>query len=275
MRSSGRLSALPSFCIAGWTFSIEAPEPALVSQLAADWRAFAAPGGGAHTALELRTRAKRQRPPGWLPRLPAIHPEANGALRLEGDGFRALLSADRRTGWVEQPLERFPVEAVVRVLLAEWLLARGGMLLHGVALAHQGRAAVFCGFSGAGKSTLGAWGAKGGLTLLADELVALVPDGEGFCAHGTPWNAGTNACASLAMLGVLAHAREARLRPVEPSTVLRVMLSNVLEPADSPSLRARLFQLAGRLLAAVPAREFEFAPNPEAAEAVREALAAR
>lgn len=192
-----------------------------------------------------------------------------------GDGFRALLSADRRTGLVEQPTERFPVEAVVRVLLAEWLLARGGMLLHGVALAHQGRAAVFTGFSGAGKSTLGAWGARGGLTLLADELVALVPDGEGFAAHGTPWNQGTNARASLAMLGVLAHAREARLRPVEPSTVLRVMLSNVLEPADSPAVRARLFQLAGRVLAGVPARELEFAPNPEAAEAVREALAAR
>lgn len=271
----GRLRPLPAFSIAGWTVAFEGGDEALATRLEADWRGFVVAGGRAATWLELRIGAPVQRPRDWRPVLPAIRGGPGLPLHLEGDGFRAEISANRRSGFVAQPPERFPLEAVARVLLAESLLERGGVLLHGVALAHQGRAAVFTGFSGAGKSTLGAWGARGGLTLLADELVALLPEGPGFAAHGTPWNQGTAGSAALAQLGLLAHGRQARLRAVEASTVLRVMLSNVLEPADQPEVRARLFQVAGRVLAAVPARELEFAPDLAAAEAVRGALEAR
>ena len=158
------------------------------------------------------------------------------------------------------------------MLLADSLLRRGGLLVHGVALATESKAALFTGHSGAGKSTLGVWGSRGGLSLLSDELVAIVPEGGGFTVHGTPWNTGTGGSATLAMLGVLAHGPDARLRPVEPSTVLRVLLSNVVEPGETPQVRASLFRIASQVLAAVPAREFSFAPDASVAEALRGAL---
>jgi hypothetical protein len=206
------------------------------------------------------------------PLLPAIHTESSGALRLEGDGYRALVQADRRHATIEQPPDRFATEAVLRILLADSLLRRGGLLIHGVALAHGSNAALFTGQSGAGKSTLGHWGARGGLTLLSDELVAVVPEGDRFVAHGTPWNVGGNMSARLSVLGLLRHARDAQLGPIEPSAVLRVLLSNLVEPAETPSVRAQLFQIAGRLLAATAARELSFAPDPGAAEALKAAL---
>lgn len=223
--------------------------------------------------MSIEPAAPVARTVGWAPLLPALHGQADGALKLEGDGFEAWVSADRRSGWVRQAPELFPLGAVVRVLLGESLLARGGLLVHGVALAHEGRGALFTGHSGAGKSTLGRWGSAGGLRLLADELVAVLPDGEGFRVHGTPWNAGGPGDAALGMIGLLVHAGSAQLTPIEPSLVLRELLSNVLEPAASAVARAQLFRIASRLLAAVPAKHLAFAPNLEVAHALTAALA--
>jgi hypothetical protein len=204
--------------------------------------------------------------------LPRVRARADGGLALEGEGFRAELSADRREARLEGPIDPFPVTAVVRVLLAEALLLRGGLLVHGCAVAHQGKAALFTGDSGAGKSTLGKWASQGGLTRLADELVAVLPDGDGFRVHGTPWNVGTNASARLTHIGVLAHTPGAQLRPVPASTVLRVLLSNVLEPGDTNEVRAMLFQIASKILSVVPTYELGFARNLEVANVLRDAL---
>jgi hypothetical protein len=204
--------------------------------------------------------------------LPRVRARADGGLALEGEGFRAELSADRRQARLEGPVDPFPVTAVVRVLLADSLFSCAGLLVHGCAVAHQGKAALFTGVSGAGKSTLGKWASQGGLTLLADELVAVLPDGDGFSAHGTPWNVGTNASARLTHIGVLAHTPGAHLKPVPASTVLRVLLSNVLEPGDTPEVRAKLFQIASKVLSAVPTYELGFAPNLEVAAVLRDAL---
>ena len=233
----------------------------MASLLEADWKGFAVCVEPAPTRLTLEWTAPLTRPSDWQPILPAILQQADGSVILEGDGFRAQISADRRQGTVRQPPERFPIEAVVRVLLADSLLRRGGLLIHGVALAHHGQAALFTGFSGAGKSTLAQWGVQGGLSLLADELVAVLPDGDRFVVHGTPWNQGRPECATLAQIGILSHASQARLSPVEPAAVLRVLLSNLLEPAETVDVRARLFRIASRLLSQVPTRRLAFAPG--------------
>lgn len=258
-----------SFAIACFRFALHPPG----AELEEAWRAFGVAAGSGEVELTLELTAPVSRPPSWQPLLPTVLHRPDGSLRLEGDGFVAEISADRRKGWVRQPPERFPTEAVLRVLLAESLLRRGGMLIHGVALAHEGRAAVFTGFSGAGKSTLGHWGTQGGLSLLSDELVAVVPDGEGFTVHGTPWNAGGPGRAALAMIGILTHAAEATLSPIEPSAVLRVLLSNVLEPG--PEARGPLFHLASGLLDKVPTRRLAFAKDAQVARVLRDVLAPR
>jgi hypothetical protein len=263
-----------SYAIAGLSIVFDDAGLPALEPMRADWRHFARPVTDASIRIELTLSAAVTRPEGWLPMLPDIQQRPDGSLALEGDGFRAEISADRTRATVHQPPERFPLEALIRVLVADSVLQRGGLLVHGAALAHDGRAALFTGFSGAGKSTLSAWGSRGGLTLLADELVAVLPEGDGFSACGTPWNRGGAGRATLECIGVLAHAAEARLTPVEPSTVLRVLLSNVLEPGNSGDVRARVFRVASRLLNAVPTRELAFAPNLEVAAVLKKALAA-
>jgi hypothetical protein len=212
------------------------------------------------------------RPADWRPLLPKGRSDAAGALTFEGEGIRVRVDAARSQATVEGPCERYPLDAAVRVLLADALVRRGGLLLHGVAVAREGKAAVFTGHSGAGKSTLATWASRGGLTVLADELVAIVPSGGGLAVHGTPWNAGVNTSAALSMAGVLSHGPAARLKAVEASAVLRVLLSNVVEPVDTAQMRATLFQIASSMLNAVPTQELEFARAPDVAEVLREAL---
>lgn len=263
------LSLRATYCIAGFAFALEAKSAAGLEPLLADWAPFAHPGPPATTlALKLGPAG----PAAAQTALPLAEPRADGGLSLRGEGFEAQLAADRATGELTQSGDRGPTEAVVRMLLAEWLARRGGVLVHGVAVASNGKAAVFTGPSGAGKSTLGACAAAGALTVLADELVALVPFGEGFAAHGTPWNVGAPGSAALARLGLLAHAPAPALAPVAPTEVLRVLLSNVLEPSDSPAARAHSFRCAQRLLASAPASTLSFAPDASVAAVLTEAL---
>ena len=239
-----------------------------------DWRRFASPPL-APLRLSVALSGSVDRPAGWQALLPTVHAEPDGSLRFEGDQFEGGVGADRREGWVRGPLERLPVEAVIRVLLADSLLRRSGLLVHGVALASQGRAALFTGPSGAGKSTLGQWGREGGLRLISDELVALVPEGGGYTVHGTPWNVGCAEHAALVQIGVLSHARTTDLSPIAPSEVLRVMLSNVVEPAASAQARSAVFRVASQVLAKVPSARLAFVPDLSAARVLGLALAER
>ncbi|WP_240359853.1 hypothetical protein [Pyxidicoccus trucidator] len=107
--------------------------------------------------------------------LPLVQRTPEGGLHLEGEDYSATLSVDGlRASVVGQG--RFPVETVLKVMLAGALARRGGLLVHGVAVAHQERAALFVGHSGAGKSTLGALWAEAGGVVLSDELVAVWPE---------------------------------------------------------------------------------------------------
>ncbi len=242
--------------------------------LAEAWRAFRVDAACAPLGLKVELSGQISRPVDWQALLPVIRNESDGALTLEGDCFDARIEADRRKGWVRGRLERFPIEAVVRVLLGESLLRRGGLLVHGAALAHHGRAALFTGASGAGKSTLARCGVEGGLTLLSDELVAVLPDATGYAAHGTPWNIGAAKQASLGQIGTLLHAERAELTPVAPSAVLRVLLANVLEPSASLEVRSTLFKIASQVLAVVPSVQLAFAPHPNVSSVLARALAA-
>jgi hypothetical protein len=59
------------------------------------------------------------------------------------------------------------------------LLQRGGMVLHGSAVALDGRAYVFCGRSGIGKSTLAAALCRAGCRFLNDDVCAVESDATG------------------------------------------------------------------------------------------------
>jgi hypothetical protein len=100
-------------------------------------------------------------------------------LAVEGVG-RFRVSDGRRIAWsrwngavADQELRTYLLGSAVGAVLIQ----RGMLVLHGNALAKGGRAIVCLGASGAGKSTLAYALMRQGWRLLADDLVAITPDG--------------------------------------------------------------------------------------------------
>ena len=125
--------------------------------------------------------------PGEWPPLPARpHDTAflqmgPGDLRLTVEGIGRMRIHDGvRIAWhrqgeevSDQDLRTFLLGSAVGALLIQ----RGMLVLHGNALVKNGQAIVCLGHSGAGKSTLAYALMQQGWRLLADDLVAITPDG--------------------------------------------------------------------------------------------------
>ncbi len=76
--------------------------------------------------------------------------------------------------------DRFPgiFENFCRLLVAYRLHEMGGAVIHGAGLVDRGEGLLFAGPSGAGKSTTSRMGLERGLTVLSDDLNALLPPDE-------------------------------------------------------------------------------------------------
>ncbi len=261
----------PRFSLADWVIELPEADAGPVAAIARQWAPFASLKA-AQLTVRVEWLPAVARPPGWVPSLPDVQPRPDGALDIAGDGFRATLSAARSELVLQQVPERFPLEATLKVCLADHLLSRNGLLVHGVALSAGADAALFTGPSGAGKSTLGSVGVAGGLRLLSDELVAVRLTDDGPIASGTPWNVGAPVMARLKVLGLLAHAAAPTLEPHPAPEVLRVLLLNCLMPDPSSAGRARMFRLASDLVSRVRPARLAFAIDPNVADVLRGGL---
>jgi hypothetical protein len=264
--------------IAGWTVAVEVADAGLRGLLRRLFSRFLVPAeeGGAAARLEVVT-PEVARPAPATRELPRVLRAPEGSLQLEGEDYSATLAADGLHATVVGQ-GRFPVETVLKVMLAGALARRGGLLVHGVAVAHEGRAALFVGHSGAGKSTLGALWTEAGGELLSDELVAVWPElGTGLPAWrvaGTPWNTGVPGEARLKAVGTLAWDTGSRWESQPAGEVGRMLLLNALLPEATAAGRGGLLASAGRLLSEVAPVRLVFARNESAAAVVRGALEA-
>jgi hypothetical protein len=140
------------------------------------------PGSGDVAAIAIAP----EEPEGWLDLPPGPHDTpflqmGRGDLRLtvEDIGRFRITGGDRiawhreHPGVSDQDLCTFLLGSAVGALLIQ----RGMLVLHGNALEKDGRAVVCMGHSGAGKSTLAYALMQQGWRLLADDLVAVSPDG--------------------------------------------------------------------------------------------------
>ncbi|WP_167509440.1 hypothetical protein [Corallococcus llansteffanensis] len=273
--SSGPRDAALRVTLAGWTVALDVEDGALAAILRRVFGAFVSPSAGVSTdaRLVLRTPATSRVAPA-VRELPLLEPGAEGTLRVEGEDYAAVLSPDRSQAEVTGT-GRFPVETVLKVMLASALAKRGGLLIHGVGLSRGERAALFVGASGAGKSTLGALWREAGGTVLADELVAVWPaEGGGWQAAGTPWNVLSSATeAALVAVGTLAWDAASRWEAQGAGEVARVLLLNALLPEPTTSGRGALVASASRLLSSVETARLVFARDASAAAVVEERLA--
>lgn len=234
--------------------------------IARAWAGFAVDGDAeAEVALEVDPSRPRAEAPVAMPEVRS----EGGRVTVEAASFRAEISGRSARVWGAD--ERFGVESALKVLLAARLAEAGGLLVHGVALAWRGRAALFTGPSGAGKSTLAALGKRAGLEVLADELVAVRP---GWRVEGTPWNEGVAGSAALAGVGTLAWAEAARLERAPAAAVVRVLAGNVLLPDPGAEGKARAFRAQAALMNAVQPWTLWFAKDGDVGDVLREALEA-
>lgn len=260
------------FSIAEVLFELEVPEGPPFSELLEGWAPF---GTEERAEIRIRVDSAGEGPPTVDgPRgLPEVEVDRSGALRIAGEGFTAEADRGRKAALVRQTwADRFPVETLVKVLVAERLLGQSGLLVHGVGISQKGRAAIFVGPSGAGKSTLGELCTAAGLTCLSDELVGIRPASKEVLAFGTPWNVGVPSSACVKLVGALAFARGSRLLPLPTAELARLILPNALMPDPSPGGRKRMFHNLSGLLERVATATFEFAPEPSAAGALGVAL---
>jgi len=141
---------------------------------------------GAKTGAPGPVRVVEEDPASWPPLPPGPHDTpfvqmARGDLRLTVEGIgRFRVSAGDTIAWSrehggveDQDLRTFLLGSAVGALVIQ----RGMLVLHGNALEKDGRAIVCLGHSGDGKSTLAYALMQRGWRLLADDLVAITPDG--------------------------------------------------------------------------------------------------
>ena len=163
-----------TFKIAQCVFGIHLRSQALHDIFSSAWSAFAStetPDVNVHVTLSRASVVKGPRT------MPEVRMEKDGSFRIETADIDATISADGTRADVDGSSDRFPVESVVKLILARRLLAQGGLLVHGVGVAAKENAALFVAESGEGKSTLGEDVTRGGLTHLAVELVGALADG--------------------------------------------------------------------------------------------------
>lgn len=265
----------PWLSIAGWTVGLDVPDSRVRELLLRSLSGFVTgpPRAGVRCSRLRVVAPSAVRPEPPTRELPRPWREQDGSLRLEGEDYSARIDADGLRGEVSGT-GRFPVEVVLRVMLAAELARRGGLLVHGVALVLGETAALFTGHSGAGKSTLGGLWMDAGETVLSDELVAVWPDAvEGsWRASGTPWNLGFPREARLRAVGTLAWDSGSRWERQRAGDVGRVLVHNALLSEASSVGRAALLASAGRLLSEVEPVRLVFARDASAATVVREAL---
>jgi hypothetical protein len=114
-------------------------------------------------------------------------------LRIAGLRFVAYIQLNPHIeAWMWTPDDEHLVsnsafENIFRVIVAYRLLARGGMVLHSAGLAQDNGAWLLIGRSGAGKSTISRLGEKAGMTILSDDMNAIVLQDDSYVTEQLPF----------------------------------------------------------------------------------------
>jgi len=180
-------------------------------------------------------------------------------LRLGSTTFEAEADLDMRHATVTGPPLAYPVDALLRFLLAA--LLDDGLLVHAALLVEGDRSWLATGPSGSGKSTLAALLPE---RAAADELAAVrLRAGDVAVGHGLPFWRGRRTRAPLAGIYVLRHGRQCRRTRLDPKTALRRLAPEVMWPIGPPGQVDLRLTLATELISKVPAWELEFRPEAE------------
>lgn len=156
------------------------------------------------------------------------------------------------------------VDYYLRAVFALLAYEAGGFMLHAAGVVKDGRALCFFGHSGSGKTTVSRYSPPG--SVLNDDLLLLLPEGEEWIVHGTPFTNPTqvqpaNRSAPLHGLYRLVQDRRVFVEPLDTGRGLAEIISCLpVLPADP--VRSRLLMARVKnLLAKYPVKSLHFRQN--------------
>lgn len=175
----------------------------------------------------------------------------------EGGPGRLLVSAPDSLRQITGAVENY-----LRWMIADLALTRQGFVLHAAGLARDGEAYIFFGHSGAGKSTV--CELSPGATLLSDDLVLIMREGDRFLASTTPFRgtlpqgAKEKGFYPMARAFRLHQSREVSTTPLPTGLAVAEILSCCPFISDSTKRLSGLLPLIEEFCKTVPVGELHF-----------------
>ena len=166
----------------------------------------------------------------------------------------------------------FLERATIQRRVADRLLSRDTLMLHGSTVAVDGKAYLFTGPCKTGKSThTRLWREVFGerAVMVNDDMPFLQITDGGVMAYGSPWNGkhglSTNICVPLQGICFLQRGQENEIHSVAPDRGISALQRQMHTPADAALLEKAIF-LMERLADRIPLWELHCNMQPEAAQ---------
>jgi hypothetical protein len=188
-----------------------------------------------------------------------------GQWLMERGDFRAEWNPFTCQGRIQQTINPYSLDSVLRIVHSLVLARHGGFLVHASSAVRNERAFLFAGISGAGKTTMARL-APPDVTLLTDEISHVSFHEDQYRAAGTPFfgelaRVGENMRAPIECLYLLAKGPDNKIESVSEPNAIRGLLENILFFAKDPVLVNMVFDAACRFIDRVPVRRLTFAPD--------------
>ena len=190
--------------------------------------------------------------------------DAGRWLMVRGD-FQAEWNPSTSRGRIQQTINPYSLDCVLRIVHTLLLARKGGFLLHASSAIRNGRAFLFSGVSGAGKTTMARL-APPDAALLTDEISYVVREGNSYRAVGTPFygelaRPGENLEAPIEALYLLAKGPRNKIEPIVGTAAVRGLMENILFFARDPEFVKLVFDSACEFVSRVPVRRLTFVPD--------------
>jgi hypothetical protein len=155
---------------------------------------------------------------------------------------------------------------VMELLMVNYLAQGKGVIIHGCAMARQGRGMLFVGESGAGKSTLATmWDREEGVEVLSDDRTVVRKQGNEYWMYGTPWHGeakyGSPRAVRLEHIFFLRHGAKHSIKQASEIEAVSKFLTCSFPPYWDPQGMDFSMELFSDLAAQVPCEELTFKPE--------------
>ncbi len=255
--------------IGGLPIRLRCEDPAFVRQIEERYTGYVSPSSDASFDFEIELA-----PPGTEAKNELLRVTWNsGRWLIERGDFRAEWNPSNARGRIQQTINPYSLDSVLRIVHTLLLAKKGGFLVHASSAIRNGRAFLFSGVSGAGKTTIARL-APPDASLLTDEISYVVRENGRYSAVGTPFygelaRVGENLKATVDTLYLLAKGPENRIEPIEGAEAVRGLMGNILFFARDPEFVKLVFDAAVDFVAQVPVRRLTFVPDTSVWELIR------